>query len=64
MRAAVDRLARRVESVEASMKIIAARKSNKRWSRRKVPSARQNNEEDINTASYAVKAYIFCLQEL
>jgi hypothetical protein len=56
MRAAVDRLAQRVESVEASMKVLTARKSSKRWSRRsKVPGARQKNaEEDINTASYAV----------
>ncbi len=56
MRAAVDRLAQRVESVEASMSVLAARKSNRRWMRRnKIPGHRQKNaEEDINTASCAV----------
>ena len=59
MRASVDRLAQRVESVEASMKVLASRKSSKRCSRRsKVPAgagARQKNAgDDTNTASNAV----------
>ena len=58
MRAAVDRLAQRVESVEVSIKALSARKAHKRWIRRsKVSGSRQKNgEEDLNTVSYAVSS--------